>query len=149
MNDDANPTDICVNIVWMSHLIDRLTNLRLPADRFPAGMSFARANLLFAIHAAGQNQSSARMVDIALDLGVTARTLTTMVDALERQGLISRQPDPADRRAIQLVMQPAGATLLPELAHHIDLATEAVVGPLSTSERATLLGLLQKLIERG
>src|SRR6516165_8496759 len=40
-----------------------------------------------------------RMGDLAARLGLTARTITTLVDALEREGLLIRLPDPTDRRA--------------------------------------------------
>lgn len=140
--------EIASSIVWLAHLIDRFVNTRLAQGSFPAGMSFARANLLFAVHAAQQNDTSSRMVDISLDLGVTARTLTTMVDALEKQGLIERVPDPNDRRAIQLEITDDGRRALDPLAHALDTACEAVLGPLDRADRATLLRLLTRLIER-
>ena len=43
-----------------------------------------------------------RMGDLSSALGVTARNITTIVDALEREGLLMRKPDPTDRRAILL-----------------------------------------------
>ena len=144
----AEPLEISSSIVWLAHLIDRFANTRLAQGGFPTGMSFARANLLFAVHAARQNETSSRMVDIALDLGVTARTLTTMVDALERQGLVERVPDANDRRAIQLEITPDGVVILDPLAQSLDAACEAVLGPLAEDERAVLMRLLNRLIER-
>jgi DNA-binding MarR family transcriptional regulator len=88
------------------------------------------------------------MVDIALDLGVTARTLTTMVDALERQDLITRVPDPDDRRAIQLELSESGRALMEPLAQAVESASEVIMSPLDAAERATLLRLLTRLIER-
>lgn len=140
--------EISSSIVWLAHLIDRFVNTRLAQGAFPKGMSFARANLLFAVHAAQVNETSSRMVDIALDLGVTARTLTTMVDALEKQGLVERVPDVNDRRAIQLELTDAGREALDPLAQALDVACEAVIGPLDDTERQVLLRLLTRLIER-
>lgn len=140
--------EISTSIVWLAHLIDRFANTRLAQGSFPKGMSFARANLLFAVYAAKQNETSSRMVDISLDLGVTARTLTTMVDALEKQDLVERVPDPNDRRAIQLEITGQGAALIDPLAQALDAACEAVMGPLDETERRTLLRLLTRLIER-
>lgn len=146
--ETGDSVEIASSIVWLAHLIDRFINTRLAQGTFPKGMSFARANLLFAVHAAQQNDTSSRMVDIAIDLGVTARTLTTMVDALEKQGLVERVPDPADRRAIQLDITGAGREALDPLAQELQVACEAVLGPLDGAERATLLRLLTRLIER-
>lgn len=140
--------EISSSIVWLAHLIDRFVNTRLAQGSFPKGMSFARANLLFAVHAARVNETSSRMVDIALDLGVTARTLTTMVDALEKQGLVERVPDAKDRRAIQLELTDSGREALDPLAQALEVACEAVIGPLDDSERKVLLRLLTRLIER-
>jgi DNA-binding MarR family transcriptional regulator len=145
---EGESVEIASSIVWLAHLIDRFVNTRLAQGAFPAGMSFARANLLFAVHAAQSNETSSRMVDISLDLGVTARTLTTMVDALEKQGLIERIPDANDRRAIQLELTDAGRETLDPLAQALDTACEAVLGPLDDTERSTLLRLLTRLIER-
>jgi DNA-binding MarR family transcriptional regulator len=146
--DTVEPVEISSSIVWLAHLIDRFANTRLAQGGFPAGMSFARANLLFAVHAAMRNETSSRMVDIALDLGVTARTLTTMVDALEKQGLVERVPDAHDRRAIQLEVTDDGRAILDPLAQSLDAACEAVIGPLGEDERRVLMRLLTRLIER-
>ena len=147
-HETVEPMEISSSIVWLAHLIDRFANTRLAQGAFPKGMSFARANLLFAVYAAKQNGTSSRMVDISLDLGVTARTLTTMVDALEKQGLVERVPDPNDRRAIQLAITGEGEALIEPLAQALESATEAVMGPLDEGERRTLLRLLNRLIER-
>lgn len=146
--EGAQAAEICTSIIWMGHLIERFANTRLPEANLVPGMSFARANLLFAVHSAQQSSGSTRMVDIALDLGVTARTITTMVDALEQQGLIVRVPDAKDRRAIQLEMTDAGRALMEPLAQAVESASEVIMSPLNGPERETLLRLMTRLIER-
>ena len=141
-------TEICAAIVWMGHLIERFTNTRLPESERAPGMSISRANALFAIAAAERNGTSTRMVDIALDLGVTARTITPLVDALEKQGLVVRVPDERDRRAIQLALTDAGRAQLAPLAQAVEAASDILLSPLSAVERRTLLELLTRLIER-
>jgi len=146
---DRATLDLTTSITWLAHLIERFANLRLAAAGLPQGMSYARANLMLAVHAAHAEQNSARMVDIALDLGVTARTLTTMVDSLSKQGLIERAADPRDRRAYQLVLTEAGEHLVPQLQSELVLAAEAVAAPLNDSDRNLLASLIERLIERG
>jgi DNA-binding MarR family transcriptional regulator len=146
--DGADASEICSTIIWMGHLIERFANTRLPQAHLAPGMSLPRANLLFAVHSAQRNGTSTRMVDIALDLGVTARTITTMVDALEDQGLITRVPDARDRRAIQLAITDAGLDILEPLSQAVDAASEILMSPLDASERQTLLRLMTRLIER-
>lgn len=146
---DRVTLELTTSITWLAHLIERYANIRLAQAGFPAGMSYARANLLLAVAAAHAEGNSARMVDIALDLGVTARTLTTMVDALAKQGLVERSVDPDDRRAFQLVLTDAGTELLPQLHDELHQAAEAVAAPLGGQDRETLVRLINRLIERG
>lgn len=146
---DRATLDLTTSITWLAHLIERFANLRLAAGPFPKGMSYARANLLIAVHSAHEEGNSARMVDIALDLGVTGRTLTTMVDSLEKQELMKREVDPADRRAFQLVLTTQGTDLVPQLQSELTEAAEAVAAPLSGSDRTQLARLIDQLIERG
>lgn len=141
--------DLTTSITWLAHLIERFANLRLAAGSFPKGMSYARANLLIAVHNAHEDDHSARMVDIALDLGVTGRTLTTMVDSLEKLDLVQRQVDPADRRAYQLMLTKQGTDLVPQLRQELQHAAETVASPLTTGDRAQLARLIDQLIERG
>ena len=141
-------TEISSAIVWLGHLIERFANTRLSRSDLAPGMSLARAHLLFAIHAAEQHGGSTRMVDIALDVGVTARTITTMVDALEKQGLLTRVPDERDRRAIQLELTDTGREIIAPLAQAVESASEILLSPLDAGERRTLLHLLTRLIER-
>jgi DNA-binding MarR family transcriptional regulator len=41
-------------------------------------------------------------------MDVTPRTMTDIIDVLERDGLVKRVPDPADRRSVQAVITEAG-----------------------------------------
>src|SRR5262245_4272063 len=58
--------------------------------------------------AAMSDQPRTRMGDLAARLGLTARTITTLVDGLEREGLLARRPDPTDRRATLLELTETG-----------------------------------------
>jgi DNA-binding MarR family transcriptional regulator len=139
---------ICHSIIWMSHLIERYANARLPTFGLGVELSMPRARLLLAVAAGAAEETSTRMSDIALDVGVTARTITTMVDALARDELIERLPDPLDRRAITLRLTAAGEALVPRVRDAMDEICRAVVSPLATADQATLHGLLTRLIER-
>src|SRR4051812_10246420 len=60
-----------------------------------SGVSFARMKLLGALHASGPKIMS----DLSEELGVTARNVTALVDALEEEKLVRRVPHATDRRA--------------------------------------------------
>jgi DNA-binding MarR family transcriptional regulator len=141
-------SEICHSIIWMSHLIERYANARLPTFGLGVELSMPRARLLLAVAAGVARETSTRMSDIALDVGVTARTITTMVDALERDGLVERLPDPLDRRAISLRLTENGEALVPQVHAALDEICRAVASPLSGADQATLVDLLTRLIER-
>lgn len=136
------------SIIWMAHLIERYANARLPTFGVGVELSMPRARLLLAVAAGAAEETSTRMSDIALDVGVTARTITTMVDALERDGLVERLPDPLDRRAISLRLTEVGETLVPRVRAAMDEISRAVASPLSDADQEALHDLLTRLIER-
>jgi DNA-binding MarR family transcriptional regulator len=45
---------------------------------------------------------------LAEGMDVTPRTMTDIIDVLERDGLVKRVPDPTDRRSVQAVITEAG-----------------------------------------
>ncbi len=77
--------------------------------------------------------------------GVTRGTITGLLDGLERQGWIERQPHPGDRRRSIIVLTSNGSDRLEAmLPRHFRLIT-AMMTQLTTDERETLTTLLQKL----
>jgi len=141
---DADAVGVTTAIVRAAHLIDRFANGRLPAFGLPAGMSMPRVRLLLAVHEAGRP----RMSEVAWDLGVTARTITTMVDALEDEGVLIRQPHATDRRAILLELTPQGAAQVETIQQALASISDTVLAPLTLAERAELARLLTVLVER-
>jgi len=86
-----------------------------------------------------------RMGDLAQALGMTARNMTTIVDGLEREGLLARRPHPTDRRAILLELTERGRAHIAQIhALHRTIA-ERFFAPLDTAERKELLRLLVKI----
>lgn len=72
-------------------------------------------------------------------------------DQLVAQGYLVRSVDPEDRRRSRLSLTESGRDLLREGRHHVVSATDSVLGPLSTEERARLtesLASVRPLLER-
>jgi DNA-binding transcriptional ArsR family regulator len=88
-------------LVTTTHAVYRFAHTRITHVKLPAQLSGPRLCVLFAVKEAG----SLRMGDLAAQLGVAARTVTDLVDGLEKAGLLTRRPDPRDRRATS-VRQP-------------------------------------------
>lgn len=106
------------------------------------GLSPARVRLLLALATAG----GTRMSSLAEQLGVTNRAITGLVDALEREGVVARRPDPDDRRAVRLELTAAGVALVDKIERLQHQVSEQIFGPLSQPERDQLAGLLRRFI---
>ena len=107
-----------------------------------SGVSFARMRLLGALHKGGPKIMS----DLSEELGVSARYVTALVDALEGEGLVRRVKHPTDRRAIVIELTPAGAKFGLEMAsgEQIDAIAD-LFRALTPTERRQLLRLVTKL----
>lgn len=77
---------------------------------------------------------------------VSRATITGLLDTLERDGFVSREPDSADRRMITVKLTAAGTKFMNELLPaHFRLISTLMRG-LSENERKTLVRLLAKVI---
>jgi MarR family transcriptional regulator, lower aerobic nicotinate degradation pathway regulator len=72
-------------------------------------------------------------------------TIQGVVRRLMDRGLVTREADPLDRRAIVLAPTPRGLALAAEAVVAARRITEATLDPLSPDERGQLLSLLRKL----
>lgn len=77
--------------------------------------------------------------------GVTRATITGLLDGLEREGAIERQPDPSDRRMLRVQLTDKGRQLLSNLLPDHFCRTTGLMANLSATEKKTLIELLQKL----
>jgi DNA-binding MarR family transcriptional regulator len=108
----------------------------------PLGLTPAQERALRMITRSGE---PLRMTELADKLGVVPRSVTTVVDALEAAGLVRREIDPGNRRAIRLHLTERGVAVRQELRDARRQAAEDLFAPLSEDERATLSELLTKL----
>ena len=134
-------SEVIMTLIATSHRLRRVLNTRLSRQPGVIGLSGPRLRLLLAVEEAGQ----VRMGDLAEDLGVTARTITTLVDALEREGLLVRLPDATDRRATLLALTEKARTQFEQVRRiQMDLGEE-LLAPLDQEQRRLLLDLLGRL----
>lgn len=90
-------------------------------------------------------QGLLRMTDVSAALGVTPRNVTTIVDGLEHKGLVRRQHDQHDRRAILLELTEQGRAHIARVQTLHQTIGEQFFAPLDAEERCLLLRLLTKL----
>ncbi|MFG1924829.1 MarR family winged helix-turn-helix transcriptional regulator [Cryptosporangium sp. NPDC048952] len=82
---------------------------------------------------------------LAHQLGVDRTVMTYLLDDLEKAGLVTRVPDPADRRARRIVATDQGRELLRELDGRLCDVEAHLLGVLPEGEQAMFRALLQRL----
>lgn len=118
-----------------------LAALRFGERLRPLGLSPAQAGLLRAVGAEpGRSQQA-----LSAQLGLLPSRLVVLVDELQREGLMERRRDVADRRHYELHLTPAGAERLRAIGLVAQAHAEDFLAPLSEPDRATLTDLLGRL----
>jgi len=86
--------------------------------------------------------------ELAEKAGVTRATMTGLIDTLERDGLVKREPDPEDRRRMLVQLTaPGHSALMGILPGHFQRMT-GLMRTLSEAERKALVRLLDKVAEQ-
>lgn len=91
------------------------------------------------------NPEGLRLGALAEQLGVTAATTSDSVTALQRKGLVTKEPMAGDGRGVIVLLTPTGTREAAAAAAWPDFLLEAV-GELSTVEQATFLRALVSMI---
>jgi DNA-binding MarR family transcriptional regulator len=131
--------------VQLADQLHRLTRRlrRSQAERLaPLGLTPAQERALRLIT---RGDEPPRMAELADRLGIVPRSLTTVIDALEQAGLVRREIDPRNRRAILLRLTDDGAAVRDELREARRRAAEDLFAPLPEDDRELLANLLTRL----
>ena len=136
----ALATECYANLIRTSNLLLDLHN-RLSLDEYQ--LSPSARSVLAVVEGAGQPLEPSV---IAERLTVTTGSMTSLLDNLEKRGLVRRLPHPDDRRKLLIDITPAAQkivdTLLPSLHAR---EREVMDAALSTDEQRMLLELVAKL----
>ena len=87
----------------------------------------------------------ARMGDLANELGLPPRNMTTVADGLESEDLVHRVPHPTDRRVTMLEVTPAGRRVVEEAYDPCLRDIAGLFETLEDGEKVDLLTALDKL----
>jgi|GEM_PF-644817 len=110
----------------------------------PFGMTVAHFNVLNLL---AEDPAGVRASDISYYLVVDASSMTYTVDQLEKFGWATRKPDPEDRRAIRIVLTPAGKKLHAKALPIYNSALDELARILESEEIAASLPLLARIPE--
>ncbi|WP_347108791.1 MarR family transcriptional regulator [Paenarthrobacter sp. S56] len=83
-----------------------------------------------------------RVGDIARNLGIKVPSATEQIIKLERAGLVTRQPDPHDSRAVQVVTTEAGVAAVESANHRRNTMVAELLQGLTSAEVEQLAAAL-------
>jgi DNA-binding MarR family transcriptional regulator len=131
---DVSAAEVGQAYFELHHRVHRVVDQAMTA----AGLSLARAKVLMRLRDCGPMKQAT----LAGMLCFAPSSVTDIVDALERDGLVVRADDPNDRRARVVSLTPAGRDAY-EAAQIVRLkAMEEIFGSLTATERAGLAAVL-------
>ena len=84
--------------------------------------------------------------DIAEVSRTSAASVTSLLQGLERRGLVERRAAADNARVKRVHATPSGAELIAGFADAMAAADETILAPLDQSERATLRSLLTTIV---
>ena len=127
---------------WLLHRAAQRFREAMDAAVQEHGVGSMRAYLVLSalIRQPGRTQLS-----LGAALGLDKTTLTAVLDRLERQELIIRRPDPADRRVRIPEITEAGRTAQGEIEPAVRAVECELVGMLSGPEQVILRSMLERL----
>jgi len=105
------------------------------------GVSAPRSRLVVAVH----RSQPVRVTDLALAVGISQGTASTLVDALVRDGLLERQVSTGDRRAVLLQVTEEGAALARDWTRTYEQAADELFQPLARRHWPALVEMLRVL----
>ena len=83
--------------------------------------------------------------DIAQVSRTSAASVSSLLQGLERRGLVERRTQDGNERSKRVYATPAGAELIAGFETAMAEADETILAPLNQAERATLQALLTKI----
>lgn len=88
------------------------------------------------------------MGELGRRLGVTDKTITGLVDRLERDGHVQRERDAGDRRVVRCRLTKAGTALFRKMEGHITERMTRLLGLLDPKDRKDMFRILENLTAR-
>ena len=138
-SDDHRALRIWLRLLTCTQLIEKQVRGRL---REQFSTTLPRFDLLAQLK---RHREGLKMNELSRLLMVTGGNVTAIVDQLEKEGLVERLDEPADRRAFRIRLTQAGERSFGEMARaHEEWVVDLLAG-LSRREHEELLKLLAKL----
>ncbi len=148
-DDAACPTDGAArpDLTWLLHRAAQ--RMRRVLDGVAVAQGLTGGVRDWIVLSAVLDEPGRTQLALGHELGVDKSTLTSLLDRLEREGLVVRRADPRDRRARIPVVTDRGREVQERVARERERAEAAVLSALRPGERALLRDLLDRLAGAG
>ncbi len=137
--DDHQALRLWLRLLTCSQLIEREVRARLQG-RFDT--TLPRFDLMSQLW---RYPDGLKMNELSRHLMVTGGNVTGIVDPLEKDGLVERMPEPADRRAFRVRLTRAGRKAFAEMARAHEGWIVELLGGLTRKEQADTYRLLARM----
>ena len=108
------------------------------------GMSYARGRVVAALTVSGP----VLMRALSEDVGVTPRTITGLIDALEKDGWVERRAHPTDRRATIVALTPAAEVAFAKLNQNYGHLSQDLVSGIPETDLHAALRVIEHISAR-
>jgi DNA-binding MarR family transcriptional regulator len=129
-----NKTRLIKQITQLQHKVFHAMGQHTPDAWMDLNLTIGQLKSLFYIDFEG----STNFKSLATALGVTSPDVTRIVDRLVKQGLVTRQESPADRRMLLLQTTEKGRALIARLQQRRMTHMYHVLSQLNTEELSTI-----------
>jgi DNA-binding MarR family transcriptional regulator len=140
-NVDSSTLEVIGRLLQCATYFERAAGTVL--DRFE--LSIADFDVLNTLRRVGTRAGS-KPTDLARSSLITTGAMTSRLDRLERAGLITRGPDPDDRRGVLVRLTSHGNRLARKALDALNAENEAFLDPLTQGQRHSLASELKQLL---
>lgn len=110
-----------------------------------AGIGFVRPAYLGSLMSLWR-EDGLKVIDLGRRAGLEPSTMTGLLDRMERDGLVERRADPADRRVLKIFLTENGAKIRETVIGIVDSTLAMVFAGVDAAELNALKGLLRKVL---
>jgi DNA-binding MarR family transcriptional regulator len=108
------------------------------------GISMTQLGALFIL----ERDPGASAKQVSETLGINKSATTMLVDRMQQAGLVRREPDAADHRAVRLFATSAGLAKAAAARPVLTRLTRKLTHPFNESEMAVIVRFLESIFER-
>ena len=133
-----NDKSVADQLNWAARLLAR----ELETILGPVGLNPAYVPVLLSLSAGGARTPKG----LAQEATVEQPTMTATIQRMERDGLVTRKPNPDDGRSALIALTPKGYERIADMDRALGALNELLLEQFTTSEREQFLGLLGRVV---